>query len=86
MEQPANKSNAAGSKESLLESRWVIICLMVFAALFLGFPFLWRSPKFSLLEKVFWTVLVLLETALLFGLVWLAFANLFNTLREHQLI
>ncbi len=52
------------------ENSTLIICTMVFAALFLGFPLLWRSRQFSLLAKIVWTVLVTLETILIF---WLFF-------------
>jgi hypothetical protein len=52
----------------LQDRRWVVISLMVFAALFLGFPILWRSRGFSRGEKVFWTVAVLLETVAVFCL------------------
>ncbi|MCE9548688.1 MAG: zinc ribbon domain-containing protein [Planctomycetia bacterium] len=48
------------------ERRWVVVGLMVFAALFLGFPVLWKSRGFSRGEKIFWTVFVLIETVLVF--------------------
>lgn len=52
------------------ERRMVIVCLMVFAALFLGFPFLWRSRQFSVAEKLFWTIAVSIETVLIFWGFW----------------
>lgn len=52
------------------ERRGVIIGLMLLAALFLGFPFLWRSRAFSLGEKIFWTIVVLIETVLIFWGFW----------------
>ena len=66
----------------LIERRWVVICTMVFCALFLAFPLLWRSRQFSAAGKVFWTAFVLVETVLLCWLVWWAIANLIATLRD----
>ena len=70
----------------LIERRWVIICSMVFAALFLAFPLLWRSRQFSIAGKIFWTFLVLLETFLLCWLLWWAVSFLLNTLRQQGLL
>ncbi|MEX0866952.1 MAG: hypothetical protein WD030_06300, partial [Pirellulales bacterium] len=49
------------------DAKWFIIATMVFAALFLGFPLMWRSAAFSRVEKVFWTLAVTVETILVFA-------------------
>ena len=63
-------SAARAKKMRLEENPKLIVCVMVFAALFLGFPLLWRTPHMSLGAKIFWTVAVTLESILVF---WLFF-------------
>ena len=58
---------AVEKKESFTNQRWFIISMMVFAALFIAFPILWKSPSFGRGEKVFWTLLVTLETIVVFA-------------------
>lgn len=78
----AKPSNAV----PLAERRWLVISMMVFAALFLGFPFLWKSRAFSRAEKVFWTIAVLIETVIVFWVFYVAMAwvigNILDTLRR----
>lgn len=57
------------------EDPTLIKCVLVFAALFLAFPLLWNSSRFSFRAKIFWTVLVTLETILIF---WVFFWLLFK--------
>jgi len=66
----------------LAERRWVVICTMVFAALFLGYPFLWKSRAFSRAEKVFWTVAVLIETVVIFWLFYIGMAWAISNIRD----
>ncbi|MCE9552404.1 MAG: hypothetical protein K8T91_03380 [Planctomycetes bacterium] len=66
----------------LQERRWLVICTMVFAALFLGFPFLWKSRAFSLAEKIFWTIAVLVETVLVFWVFYVAMAWTIGNIRD----
>tara|TARA_B100000959_G_scaffold281748_1_gene346576 strand:- start:702 stop:1049 length:348 start_codon:yes stop_codon:yes gene_type:complete len=69
-------------------SRWeenptLIICILVFATLFIGFPLLWRSKRFSRFSKIMWTILVTLETVLIFWLFfWFLSSHLLPTIRE----
>lgn len=72
----------ARKKKSFVDAKWFIISMMVFAALFLGFPLLWRSKAFSLGEKIFWTVVVLLESILAFGAVGWALWRCWQVIRE----
>lgn len=66
----------------LAQNPKMIVALMVFVALFLTFPLLWRSRYFSLPAKVFWTLFVLIETAVLFSAAWWSIARLVVTLRR----
>lgn len=66
----------------LQERRWLVICTMVFAALFLGFPFLWKSRAFSRAEKIFWTIAVLVETVLIFWVFYIAMAWVIGNIRD----
>jgi len=66
----------------LEERRWLVISLMVFAALFLGFPFLWKSRAFTRAEKVFWTIAVLVETVVIFWLFYIAMAWVIGRIRD----
>lgn len=66
----------------LQERRWLVICTMVFAALFLGFPFLWKSRAFSRAEKIFWTIAVLVETVVVFWVFYVAMAWAIGNIRD----
>jgi hypothetical protein len=57
----------AANTNSLLDNRWVVLAAIFFAMMFLGLPLLWRCPNFSRLEKIIWTVIVLLYSA---GIIW----------------
>lgn len=50
----------------LQDRRWFVIAIVFGAALFLGYPILWNSPRFSRREKVVLSVLVAVETVVLF--------------------
>jgi hypothetical protein len=63
----------------------VLIPMMVFAALFLAFPLLWRSRQISLAGKIFWTLFVTLETVVACWLVWWSLRRLFDALHDHPL-
>jgi len=64
------------------ERRWMVISLMVFAALFLGFPFLWKSRAFTRGEKIFWTIAVLIETVVIFWLFYIGMAWAIGRIRD----
>jgi len=64
------------------ERRWMVISLMVFAALFLGFPFLWKSRAFTRAEKWFWTIAVLVETVVIFWLFYIGMAWAIGRIRD----
>lgn len=66
----------------LQERRWLVICTMVFAALFLGFPFLWKSRAFARAEKIFWTIAVLVETVVIFWLFYVGMAWAIGNIRD----
>ncbi|REJ66201.1 MAG: hypothetical protein DWQ31_15520 [Planctomycetota bacterium] len=70
MEEPIVAEVACQREVPFHERRWVVVCAMLFAALFLGFPLLWRSRAFSTLEKIFWTIVVSLETVVVFWAFW----------------
>jgi hypothetical protein len=52
---------------SLLDNRWVVLAAIFFAMMFLGLPLLWRCPNFSRTEKVAWTIVVLVYSAVIIG-------------------
>ena len=79
---PDGRSAQSGNKPKLEERRWVVISLMVFAALFLAFPFLWRSREFSLGGKVFWTIVVSIESVLIFWAFFLVMKYCYDSLRQ----
>ena len=54
-----------------LDSKLLVLGLLFFVMAILGIPLLWLSNAFSKIEKVFWTVIVVVYTALLFlGTYW----------------
>ncbi|MFM2095895.1 MAG: hypothetical protein RIS70_3019 [Planctomycetota bacterium] len=56
----------AARKSSMLDQPAVMLAFLFLASLFLGLPFLWRSQAFRTPAKLLITVLVLLETAVIF--------------------
>jgi hypothetical protein len=77
-----NVAARPGNPIPLDERRWMVISLMVFAALFLGFPFLWKSRAFTRAEKVFWTIAVLIETVVIFWLFYIGMAWVIGRIRD----
>ncbi len=75
------------AKKNTKDTPWyhepvLIVIVMVAAALFLAFPLLWTSPRFSLGAKIFWTIFVLIETVLLLWGVWWSLSLLWNTIEQ----
>jgi hypothetical protein len=54
-----------------IDQAWFVLGMLFFVTLFLGLPILWASGAFSRTMKVLVTVLVLIETVLVF---WAFFA------------
>ena len=59
-------SNLVTTKTRLQDRPWFVL-FVVFSALFLAYPYLWTCPTFSRRAKVVLTVLVAIETPLVFG-------------------
>lgn len=50
----------------LQDRRWFVIAIVFGAALFLGYPILWSCPSFSRGQKILLSVLVAVESVLIF--------------------
>ena len=71
------------AKMRLEENPKLIICVMVFAALFLGFPLLWHTRHMSRSAKIFWAIFVTVESILIFWLFcWLIWNYSIVPIRE----
>lgn len=56
----------SSSLVELIDQPIIMLSFLFLAAMFLGLPFLWKSRAFSVTSKWVITVLVLLETAIVF--------------------
>jgi hypothetical protein len=56
--------------EQTLRSRGAVLGTMFLVTGALGLPLLWYSPVFSKLEKLLWTLIVLIYTLTLLGITW----------------
>jgi len=68
------RESTMGEIRRLLDQPIYMLSFLFLAALFLGFPFLWSGKAFGLRGKIIVTLLVLVETVLIFwgfGLVML---------------
>jgi len=65
VEAPANAQPIPATVR-LQDRRWFVLAIVFGAALFLGYPILWNCPSFSRREKVVLSVLVAVETVVLF--------------------
>lgn len=71
VEVAARAKPAEPKRDAWLDSKLFILGMLFGAAMFLGLPWLWKSRAFSRGGKVIVTILVLLETVLVF---WAFFA------------
>ncbi|MBM4002098.1 MAG: hypothetical protein FJ295_02260 [Planctomycetes bacterium] len=60
------RESTMGEIRRLLDQPIYMLSFLFLAALFLGFPFLWSSRAFRLHGKIIITLLVLIETVLIF--------------------
>lgn len=56
----------------LQDRPWFVLVTVFGAALFLGYPILWNCPAFSRSTKMLLSILVAVETVIVFGLFYLA--------------
>jgi len=66
----------------LLDNRWAVLAAIFFAMMFLGLPLLWRCPSFSKIEKLVWTLIVLIYSAVLLWVFYLVMAWCFGRISE----
>jgi hypothetical protein len=48
---------------AIIDQRWFVFVAIFLVMMFLGLPLLWRSPAFSRTEKVIWTIVTLVYSA-----------------------
>lgn len=65
-----------------LDNKWFILGMLFGAALFLGFPWLWKSRAFSRGGKFVVTVLVLIETVVVFWAFFAVMAWSYRSIRD----
>lgn len=69
--QPAAPVESAQAGRPRLEDRpWFVLAIVFGAALFLGYPILWNCPALSRGVKIVVTVLVAIESVLVFWAFW----------------
>ena len=63
----AKVSQKRSSGSALTESRSMVLLILFGVTGALGIPLLWINKRFSLIEKLFWSAMVLIYTSLLVG-------------------
>lgn len=78
--QPTQQDSTGNSRSGILENRKAIIVMLFGITGVLGLPLLWLSPKFSVNEKLIYSVAVTFYTAVLIGIavaaVWWAYSRI----------
>jgi hypothetical protein len=64
---PSKTAPSSSNLDSLLNNKVALLCMLFFVTGVLGVPLLWISKKFSLVERIFWSITNTLYTA---GLAW----------------
>ena len=66
-----NEADSSSPEGRISDSKWATLIVLFVVTAVLGIPMLWRNPRFSLLERLFWSSAVILYTIAIFGLlVW----------------
>lgn len=63
----------------LIQSKWAVLVVLFCVTGILGIPLLWINKKFSTVERVVWSVVVTIYTAIL---IWIVFAILMWSYRQ----
>jgi len=79
---PATDANEPPKRDRYLDNAWFVIGLLTCVTLFLGFPILWKSRAFSTSSKVLVTLLVTVETAIVFWLFYLVMSWSWGQIRD----
>lgn len=64
---PAHQSVAKAAASSMTDGRWMVLAILFGVTGALGIPLLWVSKKFSLAERIFWSIVVTIYTLALVG-------------------
>ncbi len=51
----------------MTDSRWMVLAILFGVTGALGIPLLWVSKRFSLVERIFWSIVVTIYTLALVG-------------------
>lgn len=75
-EQPDSSSDSA---LDLIQSKWAVLVVLFCVTGILGIPLLWINKKFSTVERLVWSIVVTIYTAIL---IWIVFAILMWSYRQ----
>lgn len=64
---PATSRDKSSAKVSMTDSRWMVLAILFGVTGALGIPLLWVSKRFSLVERIFWSIVVTIYTLALVG-------------------
>lgn len=82
--QPVAGDRPPSKLARLLDSKLAMLAMLFLATAALGLPFLWRSRRFSRQEKVVWSIVVSIYTALVFwafgAVMWWSYARISESL------
>jgi hypothetical protein len=71
---PATATHESPAWRYLIDTPWLLLLTLFFVTAAIGLPLLWMSRGFSTLAKCFWTIAVVLWTALVLWVFWLIMA------------
>lgn len=56
---------------SISQSKWATLMVLFVVTAVLGIPMLWRNERFNMVERLFWSLLVIVYTiAIIVAMVW----------------
>lgn len=83
---PASAPQPTSTWRQWIDDPWVLLATLFFVTAALGLPLLWMSRAFSRRAKLFWTLAVLVWTALILALFGLLMWWCYRQIRQALLI
>lgn len=71
--QVGHAPTAGGGAEKLIQNKFAVLACLFLVTGFLGLPLLWMNRRFNTAERIIWSIVVIIYTLVLFGLVGLVF-------------
>ena len=71
--QVGHAPTGGGGAEKLIQNKLAVLACLFLVTGFLGLPLLWMNRRFNTAERIIWSIVVIIYTLVLFGLVGLVF-------------